>query len=61
VTIGRVRVEPRDFIVADETGIVVVPRARIGDTLDLCARIAAQESQLETQVRNDAVASWDAV
>lgn len=61
VTINGVSVAPRDFVVADETGIIVVPRARIDETLALCERIAAQEALLEAQVRNDAVQSWDAV
>ena len=61
VTIDGVTVEPRDFVVADETGIVVVPRARIRETLDLCERIAAQEERIEAQAQNDAVESWDAV
>jgi regulator of RNase E activity RraA len=61
VTINGVTVEARDFIVADETGIVVVPRARIRETLDLCERIGVQEERLDAQVRNGAVESWDAV
>lgn len=61
VTIGGVTVAPRDFVLADESGIVVVPRARIEETLALCERIAAQEEALEAQVLNDALESWDAV
>ena len=61
VTIGGVTVAPRDFVVADETGIVIVPHARIRETLELCERIAGQEARLEAHVRNDAVESWDAV
>ncbi|HTL76289.1 MAG TPA: hypothetical protein VL654_08210 [Casimicrobiaceae bacterium] len=45
----------------DETGIVVSPRARIREALELCERIASQEALLEAQVRNDAVTPWDAL
>ena len=61
VTIGDVVVAPKDFILADETGVVCVPRARIDEVLALADRIAAQEARLEAQVANDAVASWDQV
>jgi regulator of RNase E activity RraA len=61
VTIGTVDVSPRDFVIADESGVVVVPRARIGDVLDLCERIATQEAALEAQILNDALTSWDDV
>lgn len=61
VTIGGVTVAPRDLILADESGVVAIPRARIGEVLDLCERIAAQEETLEAQILNDALASWDAV
>jgi regulator of RNase E activity RraA len=61
VTIGTVDVSPRDFVIADESGVVVVPRARIGDVLDLCERIATQEAALEAQILNDALKSWDDV
>ena len=61
VTIGDIVVAPKDFILADETGVVCVPRARIDEVLALADRIAAQEARLEAQVVNDAVASWDQV
>jgi regulator of RNase E activity RraA len=61
VTIGTVDVSPRDFVIADESGVVVVPRARVGDVLDLCERIATQEAALEAQILNDALTSWDDV
>jgi len=61
VTVNGVTVEARDFIVADDSGIVVVPRMRIRETLEMCERIAAQEERLEAQVQNGAVESWDAL
>ena len=61
VTINGVSVEARDFVVADESGIVVVPRMRIREALEMCERIATQEERLEAQVQNGTVESWDAV
>jgi 4-hydroxy-4-methyl-2-oxoglutarate aldolase len=61
VLIGTIEIAPGDFIVADETGVIRVPRARIDDVLALAERIAEQEAGLEAQVINDALSSWDAV
>jgi regulator of RNase E activity RraA len=61
VTLAGVTVAPRDYVLADESGVVIVPRARIAEVLELCERIAAQEERLEAQVLNDAIESWDAV
>lgn len=61
MTIGDIVVAQKDFILADETCLVCVPRARIDEVLALAEGIAAQEARLEAQVVNDAVASWDQV
>ena len=61
VTIGAVAVAPRDFIVADESGVIVVPHGRIDEVLDLSERIAEQEAALEARIVNNALASWDDV
>ncbi|MEP7276916.1 MAG: RraA family protein [Betaproteobacteria bacterium] len=61
VTIAGVTIAPRDYIVADESGVIAVPHARIDEVLALASRIALQEATLEAQVLNDSLASWDAV
>ncbi|MCL4761321.1 MAG: RraA family protein [Burkholderiales bacterium] len=61
IRIAGVAVRPGDYVVADESGAVVVPHDRAEETLALVARIDAQERALEEQVRDDAVASWDQV
>jgi regulator of RNase E activity RraA len=61
VTIGSVVVAPRDFVIADASGVIVIPRARIGDVLDLCERIAAQEATLQARILDGALSSWDEV
>jgi regulator of RNase E activity RraA len=43
IQIGDVRVECGDLVVADDTSVVFVPRARIMDVLALCEKKAAAE------------------
>jgi len=61
IVIRGVTIAPRDYVLADESGVVVVPAARIDEVLALADRIAAQEAKLEAQAINDAVTSWDQV
>ena len=61
ITIQGVTIAPRDFIVADESGVVCVPQGRFGEVIALCARIAVQERVLEAQVLNGSLESWDEV
>jgi regulator of RNase E activity RraA len=61
IVIRGVTIAPRDYVIADESGVVVVPAARIDEVLALADRIAVQEAKLEAQAINDAVTSWDQV
>lgn len=61
ITINGVTVAAGDWVLADESGAVCVPRARIEEVLELAVRIEEQEIALERQVRDDAVSSWDQV
>jgi regulator of RNase E activity RraA len=61
ITIGTVTVNSRDFVVADASGVIVVPAGRIGEVLALCERIDAQEAVLHAQILNSTLASWDSV
>jgi regulator of RNase E activity RraA len=61
ITVAGVTIHGGDYVLADESGAVVVPQARAQETLELVARIDAQEKALEQQVRDDVVASWDQV
>ena len=51
----------KDFVLADENGVLCIPRARIREVLELAERIAEQERKLEAQVINNAVTSWDEI
>lgn len=52
VTIGRVRIEPGDWIVGDDDGVVVVPAAIAEDVLAEAEQKAATESEIRVAVRD---------
>jgi regulator of RNase E activity RraA len=52
VTIGRVRVEPGDWVVGDDDGVVVVPQAVAESVLAEAERKAATESEIRVAVRD---------
>lgn len=51
VTIGRVRIEPGDWVVGDEDGVVCVPTALAEEVLAEAESKAATESEIRTAVR----------
>ena len=51
VTIGPVRIEPGDWVVGDDDGVVVVPHAIAEDVLVEAERKAATESEIRLAVR----------
>jgi regulator of RNase E activity RraA len=61
ITIAGVTIQAGDFMVADESGAVRVPKARAEELLALVERIELQEALLEQQVRDDVVSTWDQV
>ena len=52
MTIGRVRIEPGDWVVGDDDGVVVVPQAIAEDVLAEAERKAATESEIRAAVRD---------
>jgi regulator of RNase E activity RraA len=54
VRIGTVTVESGDIVLADETGLVVVPRARAEEVLDAALALHAREAAIEAEVRGGA-------
>jgi regulator of RNase E activity RraA len=51
IEIGRVRIEPRDWVVGDDDGVVVVPHGIAEDVLAEAERKAATESEIRVAVR----------
>ncbi len=52
VTIGRVRIEPGDWVVGDDDGVVVVPQAIAAIVLTEAEEKAATESEIRAAVRD---------
>ncbi len=52
ITIGRVRIEPGDWIVGDDDGVVVVPSGVAEDVLAEAEEKAAAESEIRAAVRD---------
>jgi 4-hydroxy-4-methyl-2-oxoglutarate aldolase len=52
VTVGRVRIEPGDWVVGDDDGVVVVPQAIAEDVLAEAEQKAATESEIREAVRD---------
>lgn len=61
IEIQGIRISRDDFILADESGIVIIPRDRLREVVELSTRILEQETRLEAQVIGNALASWDDV
>jgi 4-hydroxy-4-methyl-2-oxoglutarate aldolase len=59
VTIGSVRVEPGDYLVADRDGIVVIPAALRDEVVARAEKLVATENHIREAVR-DGVAPLDA-
>jgi regulator of RNase E activity RraA len=51
VQLGEVMVEPGDVVLADEGGVVVIPRARALEVLGAAEAISAREARIEAEVR----------
>lgn len=50
VAISDVRVEPGDIVVGDDSGVVIVPNAKVADILELAQKIAEAEEGIERSV-----------
>jgi regulator of RNase E activity RraA len=51
VRLGQVTVSPGDVVMADEGGVVVIPRDRAAEVLAAARGVRAREEQIETEVR----------
>jgi 4-hydroxy-4-methyl-2-oxoglutarate aldolase len=59
VTIGHVRVEPADYVVADRDGIVVIPARLLDETITRAEALVSTENEIRKAVR-DGVAPLEA-
>ena len=51
VRLGQVMVSPGDVVLADEGGVVVIPRERAGEVLEAARGVRAREEQIQREVR----------
>ncbi len=51
IVVGDVTVRPGDVVMADEGGVVVVPRERATEVLDAARGLAERETAIEAEVR----------
>jgi 4-hydroxy-4-methyl-2-oxoglutarate aldolase len=51
IVVGGVAVDSGDIVVGDEDGVVIVPRARIAETLEHLKKVQALEAALEAKVK----------
>lgn len=52
VTVGSVRVHAGDIVVADDDGVVFIPRARLDETVREAQRIGAREAEMAESIRS---------
>ncbi|KAH8767244.1 demethylmenaquinone methyltransferase family protein [Diaporthe sp. PMI_573] len=57
ISIGKVRVNPRDIVVADANGVVVVPRHRAREVAEIAARIEETEDGIRKLISQGATIS----
>ena len=51
VTVGVVRVEPGDYVVADRDGVVVIPAAMVDEVIARAEEVVATENEIRAAVR----------
>ena len=54
VTVGQVQIEPGDWVVGDDDGVVVIPHALADSVLTEAEEKAATESEIRAAVRGGA-------
>ncbi|OQD60524.1 hypothetical protein PENPOL_c022G06957 [Penicillium polonicum] len=54
IGIGRVRVEPRDIVVADANGVVVVPRERAREVAEVARKVEKSEAGIREMIAGGA-------
>ncbi|VDC22675.1 RraA family protein [Pseudogemmobacter humi] len=52
VLCGEVSIAPRDLVLVDDTGVVVVPRGRVDDVLTIAEAIEDRDAAIERRIRD---------
>jgi len=50
VGIGRLSIDPRDLVLADANGIVVIPPARVEEAIELASEVARKENKVKAEM-----------
>ena len=59
IIVTGIKIEKNDVMVADQSGVVCVPKEMVQETLQLLEKISRQEDLLEDQVLKNEVQDWD--
>jgi regulator of RNase E activity RraA len=51
VTIGGIRIVPGDYIVGDETGVICIPSARVGEALEIAEELSVKDTRFSNALR----------
>lgn len=54
IGIGKVRVQPRDIVVADVNGVVIIPRHRVREVAEVARKIETSEARIREMTSNGA-------
>lgn len=54
IGIGKVRVQPRDIVVADANGVVIIPRHRVREVAEVARKIETSEARIREMTSNGA-------
>ncbi|KAJ5556681.1 hypothetical protein N7494_000596 [Penicillium frequentans] len=54
IGLGKVQVKPRDIVIADANGVVVVPRDRVSDVTEVARTIENSEASIREMINNGA-------
>lgn len=57
VTISRTRIYPGDWLVGDDDGVVVIPRARVADVANRAMDVLERENRLRSEIQGGSTLS----
>ncbi len=57
VTVSRTRIYPGDWLVGDDDGVVVIPKARVADVANRAMDVLERENRLRSEIQNGSTLS----